>query len=611
MAEDAAATRAVATAGEPRLGRRRLGLQARFVLFVSALVVAFGIVSAAVAIRVQHRRAQAQLEQRGELLVRLTAASAADALALLDVRELRGLMADVRGLDGVASVRVFDEDCRVLTDGTLLNPSRHDSLPASECQHVIASGDTVESGVDPHHLRLLRSVRIGDRRLGVIEIELSLDSFVRERVVLAQQTTVAGLLFIVAGIGASMLLVRPVIAPLRQLTAATEAITCGERPPRIEVETVDEIGHLAAAFNQMTAWLDETAVSRDELDTILRHVGEAIFVLDRDGRMRWTNPAASQLLEVAAEDLAGRPFIELVAEPLPNANLRLPLTDALRRWQDARGIDTRLRVDDGHERPVLASLTIMRRRSGELVGAVCIAGDLSERLRVERMKDEFVSIVNHELRTPLTSIRGSLGLLRGGAAGAIPADAAALVDIADQNCARLERLIHELLDIQTIEDGRLVLQLGEVEVGEVVELAVAGIATYAEGLGVRLATSNSYPATIILADTDRVVQVLTNLISNAVRFSPAGGEVAIQVLPAGDAVRFEVRDHGPGIPVEFRARVFEKFAQADATDTRPQGGTGLGLAIARAIVDQLGGSIGFETELGVGTRFWFELDRAE
>lgn len=608
---------AVAAGGAPldraprsRLGRR-LGLQARFVLFVSALVVAFGTVSAVVAVRVQHHRARVQLEQRGELLARLTAASAADALALLDVRELRGLIADVHGLDDVDRVRVFDDSCRVLTDGTLENPTRHALLAEAECRPALASHETVTTIPDHGRLRLLRAIRLGDRPLGLIELELSLEPFARERVLLARQTAVAGVLFILAGIGASLLLVRPVVAPLHQLTAASEAITRGERPPRIEVETADEIGQLATAFNQMTAWLEETTVSRDELDSILRHVGEAIFVLDSEGRVRWANPAAGRLLEAPTTALTGRPFVELVAEPAAGPAARRPLREALRRREDERGIGTRLRTVGGDERPVLASLTIVRRRSGEPLGAVCVAGDLRERLRIERMKDEFVSIVNHELRTPLTSIRGSLGLLRGGAAGEIPAEAATLLDIADQNCARLERLIHELLDIRTIEDGRLVLQLVEIPVGSVVEQAVAGTRSYADGHGVGLAADVQCPAVRIRADVDRVVQVLTNLISNAVRFSPEGGTVAMVARTAGAAVRFEVRDHGPGIPEEFRERVFEKFAQADASDRRRRGGTGLGLAIARAIVEQLGGSIGFETELGRGSTFWFELERVE
>jgi signal transduction histidine kinase len=233
----------------------------------------------------------------------------------------------------------------------------------------------------------------------------------------------------------------------------------------------------------------------------------------------------------------------------------------------------------------------------------------SERKRLERLKDEFVSTVSHELRTPLTSIAGSLGLLMGNDAGSLPKSAGRLLEIAQTNSARLVRLVNDILDIEKLESGRVVFDLKKIQVRPLIEQTADAIRGYAEGNRVKIRIEAAAAMDDIRADTDRLAQVLTNLLSNAIKFSPPDGEVVIAVEKETEvnAVRITVRDHGPGIPVDFKSRIFERFAQADATDARRKGGTGLGLSIAKQIIDRLGGEIGFADAPGGGTIFYVEL----
>ncbi len=231
----------------------------------------------------------------------------------------------------------------------------------------------------------------------------------------------------------------------------------------------------------------------------------------------------------------------------------------------------------------------------------------TERKRLERLKDEFVSTVSHELRTPLTSISGSLGLLMGNAAGDLPKPMARLLAIAHTNSQRLVRLVDDILDIEKMQAGRMVFNFSRVDVRQLVAQAIEANRGFAEGYGVRVRLDAGPIATDVRADPDRLLQVVTNLLSNAIKFSPSGQEVVVALEKGTDMVRFTVRDHGPGIPIDFKPLIFEKFAQADAGDARQKGGTGLGLSIVKQIVDRLGGDVGFADAPGGGTIFHVQL----
>jgi PAS domain S-box-containing protein len=264
---------------------------------------------------------------------------------------------------------------------------------------------------------------------------------------------------------------------------------------------------------------------------------------------------------------------------------------------------------DGERFPVEIFRNPIHIRAGMLVLGVIV--DISERRQNERLKDEFISTVSHELRTPLTSIAGSLGLLAGGASGQMSEPTMRLLRIAHKNSERLVRLINDILDIEKIESGKVVFDLKRVELGALIEQSIEANRGYAEGYHVSVRFDAERTPAYVRADPDRLVQVITNLLSNAVKFSPQGEEVIVAVEPQAQTWRLTVRDRGIGIPEDFKPRIFEKFAQADATDARQKGGTGLGLSIVKQIVTLLGGAVGFDTPAGGGTVFHVDLPRWE
>jgi PAS domain S-box-containing protein len=340
---------------------------------------------------------------------------------------------------------------------------------------------------------------------------------------------------------------------------------------------------------------------------LLEAAPDAMVVVNTDGEIVLVNVQAEKQFGYRRDELLGQKVTSIIPEGFAE---RL-IADALRTREDAlaqqigTGIELTGRRKDGDDFPIEIMLSPLESAEGILVTAAI--RDISLRKDMERLKDEFVSTVSHELRTPLTSISGSLGLLVGQWAGKLPESAARLLTIAHTNSQRLVRLINDILDIEKIEFGRVVFKLGRIDVRTLVEQTIESNRGFAEGYNVRVRLDTAAADCAVNADPDRLAQVITNLLSNAIKFSPAGGEVLVEIEKRDELVRISVRDHGAGVPADFKPHIFKKFSQADATNTRQKGGTGLGLSIARQIVERLGGEMSFDDAPGGGTIFYFEL----
>lgn len=336
---------------------------------------------------------------------------------------------------------------------------------------------------------------------------------------------------------------------------------------------------------------------------------DGIVTLNPSGSIEAVNAAAAQMFGYEPAELDRRD-ISLLIDITPDGQgeflKRLGASQGALEGGLLRQMDARRKT--GETFPVDVALGAMTLPSG--VHVVAIIRDISERRRMEQLKDEFVSTVSHELRTPLTSIAGSLGLLAGGVAGVLPEKAARLIQIAQANSQRLVRLINDILDIEKIESGKLRLDMVPLDLRDIACRSVEGVSGYAGDLGVKLLLPEGDPVPV-RGDADRLIQVVTNLLSNALKFSPSGGEVRVTVDPTTRLARLSVVDEGPGIPDAFRARIFSKFAQADGSDTRDKGGTGLGLAIAREIAERHGGRLWFESAEGHGATFHLDLPLVE
>jgi PAS domain S-box-containing protein len=337
---------------------------------------------------------------------------------------------------------------------------------------------------------------------------------------------------------------------------------------------------------------------------------DGMIVINASGSVETINPAAAQMFGYAAEELVRRD-VGMLFEVAPD---RGEVETFLKRLAARKGTaaddvqDFTARRKDGSLFPTAVSVSPVYLVDG--VRFLAILRDVTERLAVNRMKSEFVSTVSHELRTPLTSISGSLGLIAGGAAGALPERAQRLIEIAQSNCARLIRLINDILDIERIESGKVHFDVRPLALSPLLAQTIEANRDAAAERGIAFELGAVPPGAAVLGDEDRLIQVFTNLLSNAAKFSPEGGSVRVTVSPLDRRFRISVADEGPGIPEEFRERIFGKFAQADSSDTRTKGGTGLGLSIVREIVERLGGAVGFDSVPGEGATFHVDLPAA-
>jgi len=357
-------------------------------------------------------------------------------------------------------------------------------------------------------------------------------------------------------------------------------------------------------------------------ELILESVGDGIYGIDLDGKLTFINEAGARALSYTAAELAGIDVHELIhhshADGTPYSKSTSPILQALRRGESIRMRDEVFWRKDGTAFPVEYSANPLL-EAGQISGMVIAFQDVSERRRLERMKDEFISTVSHELRTPLTSMRASLGLIASGTLDKRPEKQRQMIEMAISNSDRLIRLVNDILDFDSVEKGRLPLHRRPVEAIDLMRRA-ADIA-HNVAMNARIALTIQSTKAAVFADEDRILQVLNELVSNAIKFSGQDTTIrlAAQPVPATGAqpgssslgdVCFIIEDQGRGISQDKLERIFDRFQQGDASDSRALGGTGLGLALCRSIVEQHGGRIWAESTPGHGSRFLFTLPAA-
>jgi PAS domain S-box-containing protein len=345
-----------------------------------------------------------------------------------------------------------------------------------------------------------------------------------------------------------------------------------------------------------------------KLAAIIRSSPIAIYATDREGIVTMWSPAAERLTGFSEEEAVGT-FDPMV--PQEGAAEFVRYIHRVCAGESLSSAVLARRKKDGAMIEMSISMGPLTDDLGAPRGAIFLAENvteqIAERKKIARMQSEFISTVSHELRTPLTSIRGSLGLIAGGGAGAISGQAARLVDIAHDNTRRLIRLVNDILDIEKLQSGLMAFRFAPVHIDEIIGQAIDANLAYAATFGIKLCPPSEGIHARLNADPDRVNQAVTNLIANAVKFSLPGARVEISAAVTKTGVRVSVEDHGTGIPESFRPRIFQRFAQADSSDIRQKGGSGLGLSIVREIMERHGGSVSFDSEPGVGSRFHLDF----
>lgn len=382
------------------------------------------------------------------------------------------------------------------------------------------------------------------------------------------------------------------------------------RPGGYSPELVEYLAPLSRTLGTLIdARRADVSLKRGEahIRAVLETVMDGIISIDARGVIQTVNPAAEKIFGYSRDEMRGRNVSMLMPEPYRSAHdgyLANYLGGGVKKIIGI-GREVEGQRKDGECFPMELAVS-----ETQVLGERMFTGvvrDITERQKLDRMKSEFVSTVSHELRTPLTSIRGALGLVVGRHADALPDKARQMLEMAERNSARLTVLINDLLDLEKIETGRLEFTFGPLDLTQLAHQALEANEGYARGHGIRLSLAGLPAEAPVRGDAHRLMQVFANLISNAVKFSPPEGEVAMGVEPIPGGFRIRVRDRGPGIPESFRHRVFQRFAQADSSDSRQKGGTGLGLSITKAIVDKHEGRIDYITPADGGTEFQVDL----
>lgn len=501
-----------------------------------------------------------------------------------------------------ARITVIDSTGLVMGD-TAQDPAEMDNhLLRPEVQRALSAGqgtalrfsDTL--GYEMMYVAV--PVRSGERTLGVVRVALPVTD-IRDAVARVRGAILAGaLLATVLAAGLAYVIADRTVVPIRRLTEAVERMAAGDLRARLLPTTRDEVGTLTRSFNAMVDRLRGTIASLDDergrLAAVLDHMVDGVLITDGEGLVRLINPAATRILGLSQEAAQGRSLAQVVRQH-----------EIITLWQQCN--------ETGEEQIELAEVGrqgrflqgIVTPLGGAEQGAcLVILQDLTRVRRLETVRRDFISNISHELRTPLASLKALCETLRDGALDDPPA-ARRFVDRMDIEVDALTQMVQELLELSRIESGQVPVRLAPVALNDAVTPAAERLRAQAERAGIDLTVDVDGGIPLVLADRERIQQVVTNLVHNAIKFTPAGGSVRVYAAVRGDEVVVSVRDTGVGIPEDDLPRIFERFYKAD--HARSSGGTGLGLAIVRHIVQAHGGEVGAESVEGRGSTFTFTL----
>lgn len=403
---------------------------------------------------------------------------------------------------------------------------------------------------------------------------------------------------------------RSIIKPIEELTLVSKKLAENDSDVLLkEDDNQTEIGELNRSFQKFAAYVKQKSENEEFISSILTTTLNGIIVIDNEGKIISCNDEGARIFNEQSDEIVGANIIKYIPD--------LPLeTLLLNPNQKENGLyvnlDGRYEITtENNNKTIFLDFTFNKLKMKSKDVFLMVIRNITHHKEVDKTKSEFIATVSHELRTPLTSIKGALGLIVSGKLGDLPEKVKSLLDIANNNCNRLTNLINDILDLEKIKAGKYSFMYEELEINHLLEEAVILNQSYADHFGMRIKLIKLVDEAYIKADKSRILQVISNLISNAVKFSKIDEEVKVISEGNGDEVKVSVIDKGIGISDDSKHKIFQSFSQVDSSDTRTKGGTGLGLSISKLIVENMGGNIGFESQIHQGSTFFFTMPRIE
>ncbi len=594
------------------------GFQRKLIATYLALVLAIVVVAGIYLLTSLDRASIDRLKLSLQAQAQLMSNEVTPALITHDTGQLQKIVQRLARQVG-ARVTVIRTDGKVLADSekTFDQVGLMDNhLHRPEVQTAIAGGvGSVLRRSDTMGVKMLYvavPLRHNEITTGILRIAMPLSHLSREFAPIRKPLVIGGLFALVAAAILGSLFARQVTRPIAEMTAVARRMAEGDFSRKMPAPSSDEIGHLGHTLNLMAQRLEDRLIElegeRAKGTAILDSMVEGVVAVDGSNRILLINASACRLLDASSVAAAGRPFLEVIRNKEILDLLDRTLKEGTFAQQELRIFTPVQRVLQVHASPL--------KGRAQTTGTMLVLHDVTELRRLEMVRTEFVANVSHELRTPLTSIRGYLEtLLEGGLEDR--KHARPFLEVIHKHTERLGRLVDDLMDLSNLELGKVTLHRQPTVLAEVLQNATTIYGPQAAKQEIELRAELPHDLPHVLADRDRLVQILINLLDNGLKFTPKGGAVRVSASlahpipdtlhPVVDFVEVAVQDTGIGIPSQDLPRITERFYRVDRARSRELGGTGLGLAIVKYLVKSHGGELLIESELNKGTTVRFTL----